>query len=86
MNDTACDSLRETTDGSLDESVCGADDNGPLYCCPFELNTRFGTTLPGPNDCQFGTDNRIIGGVETAIDEFPWLALIRYTAGNLFIY
>nr|QFZ95602.1 serine protease 3 [Lasioderma serricorne] len=34
--------------------------------------------LPGKDVCGFNTENRIVGGVVTGIDEFPWMALVEY--------
>lgn len=35
--------------------------------------------LPPPGDCGFFVNDRIVGGNETRITEFPWMALIQYT-------
>lgn len=36
-----------------------------------------------PEDCgTFETDDKIIGGNKTALNEFPWMALISYRKGN----
>lgn len=37
-----------------------------------------GNELPKPGVCGTVFDNRIYGGNVTKIDEFPWMALIRY--------
>lgn len=39
-------------------------------------------SLPNPsvrNACGIYTSDRIVGGIETGIDEFPWMALLEYT-------
>lgn len=36
--------------------------------------------VPGSNSCGFSTEERIFGGQETGIDEYPWVALIDYTS------
>lgn len=35
--------------------------------------------LPDPGICGSSTQNRIIGGKETGLDEFPWMALMEFT-------
>lgn len=37
--------------------------------------------LPSFPQCGKMLENRIFGGVETALDEFPWTALIEYQSG-----
>ncbi|KAK9881050.1 hypothetical protein WA026_014394 [Henosepilachna vigintioctopunctata] len=49
---------------------------------------RFSNSLPNPHLQECGkqnSDNRIYGGVEADLDEFPWMALVRYqqNGGNL---
>jgi len=63
----------------LAQSQCGyTNDNKILVCCS---NTTPGTVslMPKPPDCGADFYDRIIGGVTTALDEFPWMALIEYT-------
>lgn len=35
--------------------------------------------LPQPGQCGFSVNDRIVGGNETRITEFPWTVLIEYT-------
>lgn len=35
--------------------------------------------LPQPGQCGFSVNDRIVGGNETRITEFPWMVLIEYT-------
>lgn len=65
-------------------------------CCPADKDTDItarssfssdpetpsGKTLPEPGVCGGGFHNRIYGGNVTKIDEFPWMALIRYKISN----
>lgn len=69
----------------LGRSQCGYTNNQPLVCCPDALATgpRVGSTLlPAPGVCGASLDNRIIGGTATAIDEYPWMALLEYSKPN----
>lgn len=46
-----------------------------------EVIERFSFSLQNPRlqNCGLQTgDNRIFGGVETNLDEYPWMALLRY--------
>lgn len=38
--------------------------------------------LPQPGTCGNHLADRIVGGTETAINEFPWMVLIEYTKRN----
>ncbi|XP_058450366.1 serine protease easter-like [Malaya genurostris] len=71
----------------LSRSQCGwsVQDNHPLVCCsdPLETPIRIGASLlPAVGVCGIQTSDRIIGGVNTKIDEFPWLALLKYAKPN----
>lgn len=37
-----------------------------------------GSLLPQPGVCGIANDDRIYGGERTKIDEFPWMALLKY--------
>lgn len=39
-------------------------------------------TLPKPPHCGMPMSDRLYGGLETEIDEFPWTALIQYRKAN----
>ncbi|XP_065073047.1 CLIP domain-containing serine protease B4-like [Ochlerotatus camptorhynchus] len=39
-------------------------------------------TLPKPPRCGMALSDRLIGGPQTQIDEFPWTALIQYRKSN----
>ena len=67
----------------LSQSQCGwsREENHPLVCCsdPLETPVRVGESLlPPVGVCGVQTSDRIVGGVNTKIDEFPWLALLKY--------
>lgn len=71
----------------LSRSQCGWSraDNHPLVCCSDPLDTpiRVGASLlPAVGVCGIQTSDRIVGGVNTKIDEFPWLALLKYAKPN----
>nr|AAZ91696.1 prophenoloxidase activating proteinase-2 [Manduca sexta] len=86
------DPIGEDETTYLKNSVCaGPEDNS--VCCGPPLPTKFGevntkTTCeqsafpPDPDsDCcglDSSFDNKILGGEATAIDQYPWLALIEY--------
>lgn len=38
------------------------------------------TFLPSQNECGISPGDRIYGGNITAVDEYPWTALIKYTS------
>ncbi|CAG9806987.1 unnamed protein product [Chironomus riparius] len=38
--------------------------------------------LPTAPNCGFHIDNRIVGGVETSIEDYPWIAKILYLKSN----
>lgn len=40
--------------------------------------------FPSTRECAAARSNKIYGGVETEIDEFPWMALIEYEKSELF--
>lgn len=78
------------------QSQCGYSIKESIVCCP--KNNTFGlfhtqlptgnkpgtySKLPEPPNCGTGIDaDRIIGGDMTAIDEFPWMALLEYGISN----
>jgi len=81
----------------LRRSQCGFSGNEPKVCCPTsgsynnqdEVTTRStiykdlnSNLLPGANECGLSTENRIVGGEVTEIDEFPWMVLIEYQKPN----
>ena len=35
--------------------------------------------LPKPGECGIDAELRIVGGNVTAVDEYPWMALLQYT-------
>ncbi|XP_044260044.1 phenoloxidase-activating factor 1-like isoform X1 [Tribolium madens] len=69
-------------------------------CCPDEgkyndiftsndVHERFSNYFPDPSLGECGkqnSDNKIVGGTETYLDEFPWLALLKYVNGNKIRY
>uniref|UniRef100_A0A182WQM1 CLIP domain-containing serine protease n=1 Tax=Anopheles minimus TaxID=112268 RepID=A0A182WQM1_9DIPT len=72
----------------LQRSQCGWSqaDNHPLVCCSdsgLVAPVRVGAgLLPTPGQCGIQTSDRIFGGVNTRIDEFPWIALLKYAKPN----
>lgn len=60
-------------------------------CCPNSYRsdpngsekTEPGNVLPEPGVCGDPLTNRIYGGSETKLDEFPWMALLQYKTGWL---
>uniref|UniRef100_A0A182JMK2 CLIP domain-containing serine protease n=1 Tax=Anopheles atroparvus TaxID=41427 RepID=A0A182JMK2_ANOAO len=72
----------------LQRSQCGwsFEANHPLVCCAEALEAapvRVGAgLLPAPGQCGIQTSDRIFGGVNTRIDEFPWIALLKYAKPN----
>ncbi|XP_052863582.1 uncharacterized protein LOC128270220 [Anopheles cruzii] len=71
----------------LQRTQCGwsAAKNHPLVCCSdgVQAPIRVGAELlPAPGQCGIQTSDRIYGGVNTKIDEFPWLALLKYEKPN----
>lgn len=68
----------------VEKSRCGQTaDRKPLVCCavaPVSPGKR--STLPKPPHCGADLSDRIFGGQKTALDEFPWTALIQYRKPN----
>lgn len=66
----------------LNDSECGFKHREKLYCCesmglPLRSNS---VQLPEPGDCGIeGTTNKILGGEVTSIDDYPWMALLKYS-------
>lgn len=54
-------------------------------CCPNGNGGGSGSGSPAANvlppagECGIGSSNRIYGGEETDLDEFPWNCLIEYS-------
>ncbi|RZB70352.1 uncharacterized protein BDFB_004195 [Asbolus verrucosus] len=85
----------------LREFRCSTDfDPEVRICCPDEgklrphvstndVHERFSNFFPDPNlgECgQQNSDNKIVGGTETYLGEFPWLALLKYVKRNKIQY
>ncbi|XP_055545836.1 serine protease easter-like [Wyeomyia smithii] len=71
----------------LSRSQCGwsVTENHPMVCCTDPIDTPIrvgGALLPVPGVCGIQTSDRIVGGTNTKIDEFPWLALLKYAKPN----
>lgn len=65
-------------------SQCGTSNGKALVCCagvPVQTENRI-SSLPRPNQCGLDLSDRIFGGQPTALDEFPWTALIHYRKPN----
>lgn len=41
--------------------------------------------LPSRTECGIQADDKIIGGMETGIREYPWMVLLGYQERNVFI-
>jgi secreted trypsin-like serine protease len=58
-----------------------------MVCCgknsPYDRESVI-KLLPTFQNCGASPGDRIFGGTRTKVDEFPWLALIQYSDGNLF--
>ncbi|XP_050078740.1 transmembrane protease serine 9-like [Anopheles maculipalpis] len=72
----------------LQRTQCGwsTTEKHPLVCCAdgdLVAPVRVGAgLLPTPGQCGIQTSDRIFGGVNTRIDEFPWIALLKYAKPN----
>ncbi len=70
----------------------------PYVCCPQETSTNSpqrsiprpsngqGNVLPSRGSCgveSFG--EKVYGGRSTALDEFPWMALLEYAKRNVIL-
>ena len=62
---------------------CGFQGSIPKVCCVVSAElVEPNSLLPDPSSCGHLIDAKIIGGKQTAIDEFPWMALLEYQHGN----
>jgi len=72
----------------LANSQCGYQNNSPYVCCagdsiaPTRGSSFSENDLPRPGRCGIQAADRIIGGTETKINEFPWAILIEYSKPN----
>ncbi|XP_055630686.1 serine protease easter-like [Toxorhynchites rutilus septentrionalis] len=69
----------------LSRSQCGwsTAENHPLVCCTDSSDRPSNRSLlPAQGVCGIQTADRIVGGVDARIDEFPWLALLKYAKPN----
>jgi secreted trypsin-like serine protease len=69
----------------LQKSQCGFYNRKPYVCCASETsldNSAKLSLLPALDECGSNREsiyvNRVVGGERTKIDEFPWLARVRY--------
>ncbi|XP_055609291.1 CLIP domain-containing serine protease B4-like [Uranotaenia lowii] len=63
----------------LQKSQCGVGSKGKiLVCCAGAAPIPASNILPGTEECGLDLADRIVGGQETGIGEFPWLALLQY--------
>uniref|UniRef100_V5GX21 CLIP domain-containing serine protease n=2 Tax=Anoplophora glabripennis TaxID=217634 RepID=V5GX21_ANOGL len=62
----------------LRRSNCGSDGSLPKMCCPFEVKPVSSNLLPSAEICGVGTPDKIYGGTEADLNEYPWMALIEY--------
>lgn len=42
--------------------------------------------MPQPGQCGTQLKERIVGGQQTNIQDFPWMALIQYSKRNIQLY
>ncbi|XP_031619833.1 serine protease easter-like [Contarinia nasturtii] len=63
----------------LRNAQCGYQNLFPWVCCANQQQQPSTIQLPRPGVCGSQLQDRIIGGEETRITEFPWMALIEYT-------
>ena len=71
----------------VQRSHCGFVGHDPKVCCPSATPPAKSLLasshlLPNRTICGMYTDNRIIGGEKTGLDEFPWMALLQYKIGT----
>ncbi|XP_055546193.1 CLIP domain-containing serine protease B4-like [Wyeomyia smithii] len=67
----------------IQSSRCASAAGGRALVCCAGLTAAAGkATLLKPPNCGRELSNRIFGGQETDLDEFPWTALIRYRKPN----
>nr|XP_015836792.1 PREDICTED: uncharacterized protein LOC661375 [Tribolium castaneum] len=67
----------------LINSICGYEGLWPKMCCPsntFIVPKK--PLLPDKDQCGIFTASRIFGGMQTELDEFPWMALLEYQKPN----
>jgi Regulatory CLIP domain of proteinases/Trypsin len=71
----------------LRQSQCGYQNRSPLVCCASDAPTMYNkrqnqpnrkNQLPGFERCGATSSNRIIGGRNAKVDEYPWLAMVEY--------
>lgn len=70
-------------------STCSVVNREVHVCCPLEAVNTNGTEvretfkdllpIPGDGVCGTGFIEKIYGGNLTKIDEFPWMALLKYS-------
>lgn len=60
----------------LSSSQCVPSKNQVIVCCPVRTGQR--SLLPDVGLCGFNDLDKIVGGVNTSITEFPWMALLEY--------
>lgn len=71
------------------DDLCGFSGWDPRVCCVTTNkvpSSSIGATgsstgllpTPGGGECGLDTSDKIFGGTDTKLDEFPWLALLQY--------
>lgn len=74
----------------LANSRCGELDRRTLVCCGAVVSSGSQTiknVLPISPQCGIQLSDRVVGGQSTALEEFPWMALIQYRKpGGLYNY
>ena len=73
----------------LSKSHCGTEGGKPKVCCPssVDFEDRAGVPnsarlLPAINECVSVVQDRIYGGYNTKITDYPFMALVKYSKGN----
>lgn len=60
----------------IKSSQCAQAKNQVIICCPIRTGLR--SLLPDVGLCGVNALDKIVGGVNTSITEFPWMALLEY--------
>ncbi|XP_030369258.1 melanization protease 1 [Scaptodrosophila lebanonensis] len=64
----------------LRQSQCGYRNGEVLICCASNENTSGNyNLLPEIPNCGSSFGDRIYGGINTGLEEYPWMAMIEYT-------
>lgn len=70
------DVITEDVRIALNSSQCAQIKNQVIICCPIRSGQR--SFLPDVGLCGVNALDKIVGGVNTSLTEFPWMALLEY--------